>query len=63
MQLKCKKRYVQYLEKVLWLTKCVKIALGSFMEICCWTMLHSQVDQLKIIGTISRHLLRKRVSI
>ena len=37
------KRFVQYMEEVLWLIDCVKHGLWSFMlEISCWTMLHGQ---------------------
>ena len=31
MLLKCKKRFVQYMEKALWLTECVKSGLQSFL--------------------------------
>ena len=48
-QLKHIKRFVQCMEKVLWLIKHVKSGLQSFMlEIFRWTMLHGQVDQLKV---------------
>ena len=49
-------RFVQYMEKVLWLIERVKSGLWSFMlEISCWTMLHGRVDQLKLIAIKSRH--------
>ena len=39
------------MEKVLWLIECVKGGLQSFgLEISLWTMLHCQVDQLKLIA-------------
>ena len=51
-----KKRFVQSMERVLGLTKSVKNGLQSFMlEIFCWTMLHGQVDQLKLIVIKLRH--------
>ena len=38
------------MEKVLWLIEEVKSGLQSFMlKIFCWTILHGQVDQLKMI--------------
>ena len=51
-----KKRFVQCMEKVLWLTEHVKSGLQSFvLEISQWTMLHGRVDQLKLIAIESRH--------
>ena len=42
--------------EVLWLIEHVKSGLQSFvLEISCWTMLHGQVDQLKLIAIKSRH--------
>ena len=42
------KRFVQCIEKVLWLIEHDKSGLQSFvLEISHWMMLHSQVDQLK----------------
>ena len=39
------------MEKVLWLIKCVKSGLWSFLlEISRWTMLHGQEDPLKLIA-------------
>ena len=53
---KKKKKYVQCMERVLWLTEYVKSSFQSFMlEISCWTMLHSQVNQLKLKAIKSRH--------
>ena len=47
---------MQSMEKVLWLFEDVKSGLQSFvLEISHWTMLHSQVDQLKLIVIKSRH--------
>ena len=44
-----RKRFVQYLEKVMRLIKLVKGGLRSFMlEISHWMMLHGWVDQLKL---------------
>ena len=50
MQLKSpKKRFVQCMEKVLWLTEHVKSGLRSFvLEISWWTMLRGQEDHLKL---------------
>ena len=46
-----KNRFVQCMEKVLWLIKSVNNGLQSFMqEISRWTMLHGRVDQLKLIA-------------
>ena len=43
------------MEKVLWTIKHVKSGLWSFLlEISHWTMLHSWIDQLKLIETILR---------
>ena len=43
------KRFVQSVEKVLWLTEHVKGVLWSFMlEMSCWTMLHVEVDSDQI---------------
>ena len=40
MKLKCKKGFVQCVEKVLWLIKCVESGLRSFvLEISCWMIL------------------------
>ena len=51
-----KKRFVQCMEKVLWLTERVKSGLWSFMlKISRWTMLDGQVDQLKLTAIKSRH--------
>ena len=37
-------------------TECVKSGFQSFvLAISCWVMLHSQVDQLKLIAIKSRH--------
>ena len=56
MQKKREKKYVQCMERVLWLTEYVKSSFQSFMlEISCWTMLHSQVNQLKLKAIKSRH--------
>lgn len=57
-QLKGKKRFVQYMEKVLWLFKCIKSGLQSF--ILCWRFLAGsstgdEVDQLKLIAIKLRH--------
>ena len=50
------KRFVQCMEKELWLIKHVKIGLWSFvLEISHWMMLHGQADQLKLIEIKSRH--------
>ena len=55
MQLKHKKRFVQYMETVLWLIEHVKSGFQSFvLEISRWTMLRGQVDQLKLIAIKSR---------
>ena len=49
MQLKHTQRFVQCMEKVLWLTECVKSGLWGFiLEISDWLMLNSQVDPLEI---------------
>ena len=51
-----KKRFVQCVEKVLWLIKCVKSGLWSFvLEISRWMMLQGWVNQLKLIAVKSRH--------
>ena len=56
MQLKYKKRFVQCMEKVLWLIEHVRSGLQSFvLEISHWTMLHGQVDQLKLTAIQLRH--------
>ena len=56
-----KKRFVQYMEKVLWLIECVKSGLRSFeLEISHWTMLYHWVDQLKLIAIKSRHWENQR---
>ena len=48
---KKKKRFVQCMEKVLWLTECGKSGLWSFMlESSCRVMLQGQVDQSKLIA-------------
>lgn len=53
---KKEKEVVQYMEKVLWLTERVKNNLWSFLlEVYCWMMLLSQVDQLKLAETKLRH--------
>ena len=53
---KAKKNVVWHIEKVLWLIKRAKSGLGSSVpEIFHWTMLHSQIDQSKLIGIKSRH--------
>ena len=45
-----KKRFVQCMEKVLWVVKHVKSGFQSFMlEITCWMMLYGWVDQLKVV--------------
>ena len=50
-------RFVQCIEKVLWLIKCVKSGLQSFMlEISVWMMLHGWIEQLKLLVIRSRHL-------
>ena len=50
MQKKKKKKVLQCMEKVQWLISCVKSGLQSFvLEVSSWTMLHSLVDQLKLI--------------
>ena len=55
-QLKHKERLVKYIEKVLWLIRCAKSGLPSFMvEISCWTMLHGWADQLKATAIKLRH--------
>ena len=42
-------RFVQYMEKVLWLIKHIRSCWWSFvLELSCWMMCHSQVDQLKL---------------
>ena len=52
-QLKHKKSFAQCMEKVLWWMECVRSSLQSFvLEISCWTMLHGQVDQLKLTNQI-----------
>ena len=44
-----RKRFVQCMEKVLWLMEHVKSGVQSFMlEISHWTLFHCQVDQLKL---------------
>ena len=49
MQLKCTKRSVHCIERVLWWIECVKSGLQSFvLEISCWTMLHGQVDRVEV---------------
>ena len=51
-----KKKSVQCMEKILWLIKHVKSALqGLVLEISHWMMLHSWVEQLKLILIKSRH--------
>ena len=51
-----RKRFVQYLEKVMRLIKLVKGGLRSFMlEISHWTKLHGQVGKLKLTVIKSRH--------
>ena len=45
------KRFVHFMEKVLWLIEFVKSGLWSFvLEISPWTMLRGRVDQLKLIA-------------
>ena len=45
------KRFVQCMEKVLWLIEQLKNDLQTFvLEISHWMMLHSQVDQWKLIA-------------
>ena len=61
LQLKCKKRFVQCVQKVLRLIERVQSAFRSFsleplvLEISHWTMLCGQVDQLKLIVIKLRH--------
>ena len=43
---------------MLGVTENVKSGLRSFMQIPRWMMLHSQVDELKLIAIKSRHKLR-----
>ena len=44
------------MEKVLWLIVHVKSGLRTLMlDISLWTVLHGQVDQLKLIAVKSRH--------
>ena len=51
-----KKRFVQCMEKVLWLIERGKSGLqSSELEISRWTMLHCRADQLKFIVIKSRH--------
>ena len=58
-QLKHKKRFVQCMEKVLWLIERVKSGLRSLvLEISRWTMLHGRVDQLKLIAIKSKQKLK-----
>ena len=55
-QPKRKKRFVQCMEKVLWLIERVKSSLQNFvLEISQWVMLHGQVDHLKLIAIKLRH--------
>ena len=50
------RRFVQCMEKVLWLVEHVRSGLRSFvLEISHWTMLHGWVDQLKLTAIKSRH--------
>ena len=59
-----KKKFVQCIEKVLWLMECVRSGLINFvLEISHWMMLHGGVDQLKLIAIRSRHCLRSVNSI
>ena len=45
------KIFVQGMEKNLWLIICVKSDLWAFMlEISHWTMLHGQVEKLKLVA-------------
>ena len=56
MQLKCQKRLVQCMEKVLRLIEHVKTGLRRFvLEVSCWMMLHGQVDQLRLTVIKSRY--------
>ena len=56
MQLKCQKRFVQCMEKLLGLIKHVKAGLRCFMlEVSCWMMLHDRADQLRLIVIKSRY--------
>ena len=42
-------KFVQHMDKMLWLSECGKSGLRSFvLEICLWMMLRGQVDQLKL---------------
>ena len=51
-----KKWFVRCVEKMLWLSKCVKRGFQSFMlEISHWMMLRGWVSQLKLIGIKIRH--------
>ena len=48
---KKKKKFVQHMERVLRLIERAKSGLQSFvLEISHWTMFHSLIDQLKLIG-------------
>ena len=50
-----KKRFVQWMEKVLWLMKRVKSGLRSFaLEISCWMMLHGRVEQSMLYHVADR---------
>ena len=43
------KSFVQFMENVLWVIKCVKSGLqSSVLEISQWTKLHHQVDQFEV---------------
>ena len=51
-----KEIFVQFMEKVLWLIRLVKTGSRGFMlDISQWMMLHSLVDQLKLIMLKWRH--------
>ena len=48
------KRFVQYVEKVLWLIERVKVVLKFHAADSRWMMLQSCVEQLKLIAIKSR---------
>ena len=55
-----KARFLQCMDKMLWLIKWVKGGLQSFvLEISHWMMLHGWEDQLNLIAIKSRYWLRK----
>ena len=68
MQLKCKKRFVQYMEKVLWLIERVRSGLQSFvLEISRWTVLQGRPvevdsDQMETVIENGQHYTTREIA-